>query len=340
MYNKRQSQPNLSLYFDLTASKYNSSHLLSEFLYSSANLMQLLNDNILRKAANIGINVDATVSHLQTLLQVLEYTSVLTEYSANRFASDFGRWIIIGCFQVAKAVIKLILLLKYKQGLTSTNPVLPLDRRTDLICLQRNHNRNNTNPKHVAEEEEERESNESSESTVKLKRSGRVMRTIDQAPSRGQRTWMLPNVDPRFRQLLEKNRKDAPPSHLTDSHILAEILHITRPVVHLTSVAIFGPVAWTPYLLSLGMDLTSLKLLHEPHDKIWNLKERVELGQRSFALLLYLLRSPFYDRYTKERILRILSSMANKIPLFGRLIQPMVTYLPEWQKTYFYVWGS
>lgn len=326
-----------------TASKYNSSHILSEFLYSSANLMQLLNDNLLRKAAKIGINIDATVTHLQTLLQVLEYTSVLMEYSTNRFASDVGRWIIIGCFQVAKAVIRLILLLKYKQGLTTGNPILPLDRRADLISLQ------NNNPTaaniHEGRQEDEDHVDEgiegdSSDPTVKLKRSGRVMRTLDKAPSRGQRNWLLPNVDPRFRQLLEKNRKDAPPTALTDHHVIAEILHITRPVVHLAFMGIFGTAAWTPYVVSLGMDLGSLKLLHEPHDKIWNLKERIELGQRSFALILYLLRSPFFDRYTKERILRILSGMANKIPLFGRLIQPMVTYLPEWQRTYFYVWGA
>lgn len=304
--------------------------------------MQLLNDNLLRRSLKLGINVNVTISYLQTLLQVLEYTSVLTEYSANRFASDFGRWIIIGCFQVAKAAIKLILLLKYKQGLTSANPILPLDRRVDLIALQRkNLSRNNSVQEDVDEEEEEQESSDSNpDSTVTLKRSGRVMRTIDNAPSRGKRTWLPPNIDPRIKQLMEKNRKDAPPTPLTDHQVLAEVLHILRPVAHLTTVGILGPTAWTPFVLSLGMDLTSLKLLHEPHDKIWNLKERVELGQRSFALLLYLLRSPFYDRYTKERILQVLSSMANTIPLIGRLIQPMVTYLPEWQKTYFYVWGS
>lgn len=301
----------------------------------------------MRKAADLQINANSVVIHLQTLLQVLEYTSVLTEYTANRFASDFGKWIIIGCFQIAKAVIKLILLLKFNQGLQTSSPVIPLDRRLDLICLQRNHNRTSSNSQHLqksADEEADDESPGPSSSgntaTVTLKRSGRVMRTIDKAPLRNQRTWMLPNSDPRFQQLLDRNRKDAPPTPLTEHQVWAEILHITRPVAHMASIGIFGPASWPPYLISLGMDLTSLKLLHEPHDKIWNMKESIELGQRSFALLLYLLRSPFYDRYTKERILRLLSSAANTIPIFGRLIRPMVSYLPEWQKTYFYVWGS
>lgn len=271
-------------------------------------------------------------------------------------------------------MIKLVLLLKYRQGLQRSNPVLPLDRRGDLICLQRNHNANLNNNQHQlnaaagiasgsvasgnpsntnttdgesiigtdgsSSAASTAASSCNNDSTVRLKRSGRMMRTLDQAPSRGQRTWMLPSTDTRFRQLLDRNKKDAPPSVLNDQQTIGEILHILRPVAHLGAMGIFGSTAWIPYFVSLGMDLSSLKLLHEPHDKIWTLSESIELGQRSFALLLYILRSPFYDRYTKERILKTLSLLADNIPLLGRLIRPMVDYLPEWQKTYFYVWGA
>lgn len=192
-------------------------------------------------------------------------------------------------------------------------------------------------------------SDQQEDSTITLKRSGRVMRTLESAPNRSQRTWSLPGVtdgrtdsrtDPRMKQLLDRTRKDAPPSDLSEIQLVGELIHILRPLGHLVSMGLFGPTAWSPYLVSLGMDVTSLKLLHEPRDKIWNLAESIELGQRSFALLLYLLRSPFYDRYTKERILRFLYFCSEKIPIFGRLIRPMVDYLPEWQKTYFYVWGG
>ena len=324
----------------LPASKYNKTHILSEFLYSSSNLLQLLNDSLLRKSANLKIDVPAAVEHLQTLLQVLEYTSVLAEFGANTFASKFGKWILIGSFQVAKAVIKLLLLLKFKQGLQLTNPVLPLDRRVDLLSLYKGRDNRDSQPQQEPAPGPESPDSGNSDSVVTLKRSGRVMRTLDQAPARDQRTWMLPNGDPRFKQLLQRTRKDAPPSPLSEHQTLGEVLHILRPVAHLSSMAVFGSMAWTPFFVSLGMDLTSLKLLHEPHDKMWNMSESIELGQRSFALLLYVLRSPLYDRHTKERIIRLLSGMSNRIPLFGRLISPMVSYLPEWQQTYFYVWGS
>lgn len=306
--------------------------------------MQLLNDCLLRKSANVKVDVPAAVEHLKTLLQVLEYTSVLAEFGANNFASQFGKWILIGSFQVAKAVVKLLLLLKYRQGLQMTNPLLPLDRRLDLPSLYKMSDNRGSQPQAEAatSSTSETESPDSgiSDSIVTLKSSGRVMRTLDKAPARDQRTWLLPDGDPRFRHLLERTRKDAPPSPLTDHQTFGEVLHILRPVAHLSCLGLFGSMAWTPFFVSLGMDLTSLKLLHEPHDKMWNMSESIELGQRSFALLLYVLRSPLYDRYTKEKIIRILSTMSNRIPLFGRLITPLVSYLPEWQKTYFYVWGS
>jgi peroxin-16 len=294
----------------------------------------------------VRIDVPAAVEHLQTLLQVLEYTSVLAEFGANAFASKFGKWILIGCFQVAKAVIKLLLLLKFKQGLQLTNPVLPLDRRVDLISMYNKKSESSSRSSDAQEANSAEPQANGSEagdgdSVVTLKRSGRVMRTLDQAPARDQRTWLLPNGDTRFKQLLQRTRKDAPPSPLTEHQTVAEVLHILKPVAHLGSMAVFGSMAWTPFFVSLGMDLASLKLLHEPHDKMWNMNESIELGQRSFALLLYVLRSPLYDRYTKEKILRILSTLSNRIPILGRLmISPMVSYLPEWQKTYFYVWGS
>ena len=176
-------------------------------------------------------------------------------------------------------------------------------------------------------------------STFTLKRSGRVLRTIDNAPPRTQRTWMSPDETFTMKQMLEKQKRNAPPSPLDDLQVIGEVLHIIRPVAHLTAVAGFGTAAWTPYLVALGLDAVSLKLLSDPPNKHWNVMERIELGQRSFALLLYLLRSPFYDRYTKEKILKTLRFCSDHIPLFGRLISPLVNYLPEWQRTYFYVWG-
>ena len=263
---------------------------------------------------------------------------MFAELTSRQFATELGRWIILSLLQATKAIVKLILLLKYKQGIQLSTPILPLDRRNEL--KGRSAGAQSTNQSNGPFEPVASTSSDTSSEAVKLKRSGRVMRSLDTAPSRDMRTWFPPGADARIRQFIDSRRKDSPPSHLTQNQVYGEILHILRPITHLSTLAIMGPSSWAPYIIALSMDLSSLKLLQEPHDHIWNLNENVELGQRTFSLLLYLLRSPFYDRYTKERIIRILSTMADRIPLIGRLMRPLISYLPEWQQTYFYVWGT
>lgn len=228
------------------------------------------------------------------------------------------------------------MLLKYKQGIQKQQAIVPLDRHRDLPkCTP-----NGVVPQVVEPQPSTSSADGSLESSVfRLKRSGRVIRTIDNAPPRTQRTWLSPSENFTIRELMEKQKRNAPPTLLDEHQLIGEILHIIRPVVHLTGLVTFGTSSWAPYLVSFGLDLTSLKLLSDPPNKQWNVNERIELGQRSFAILLYLLRSPFYDRFTKEKVLNILRFLSEHIPLFGRLVRPLIDYLPEWQRTYFYVWG-
>lgn len=60
--------------------------------------------------------------------------------------------------------------------------------------------------------------------------------------------------------MINRSKANAPPTELDDNQVLAEVLHIIRPVAHLGAMAAFGQMAWTPYLLSLGLDVTSLKV--------------------------------------------------------------------------------
>ncbi|RWS03679.1 peroxisomal membrane protein PEX16-like protein [Dinothrombium tinctorium] len=313
----------------LMSGRVDNSHIVSELIYSASNLLQLLNDYILRKAAGIEFTLNSTpeVEHLQIFLTVVEYIQVFSEFLAKRFSGEFGKWITIAIIQTTKAVIKLVLLFKYDRGIQCQLPIIPLERRTDLPL-----SKNCATPKCSSKDEVDEVNNSS---TLKLKRSGRVMRSLETAPPRSKRTWMLP-IDPK-RDLVERQRKNAPPTPLNDVQKMGELLHIVRPVAHVFAMGGFGEQAWTPYLLSLGMDVASLHLLTSTN-KPWNSKEKIEIGQRSIALLFYLLRSPFFDKYTKIKLLKILRLLADNIPLFGRLIRPFINYLPEWQKTYFYVW--
>ncbi|XP_054154210.1 peroxisomal membrane protein PEX16-like [Oppia nitens] len=320
----------------ITATKLNNSHIVSELLYSCSSLLSLLNDTILRKSYNIKINANSVVENLELVLTFIEYIQVFSEFTAYRVYGLVGKWVIVSVIQITKVIIRLILLLKYNQGLQRHQLIPALDRSRDLSLAADSP----PNGLHSASSSASVTEDEDIESaTFKLKRTGRVLRTIESAPPRTQRTWLSPQDNFNIKRILEKQKRTALPSDLTDLQIIGEILHILKPVLHLTSLAGFGPKSWTPYLLSLGLDVTSLRLLSNPPNKMWNLNERIELTQRSFSLLLYLMRSPFYDNHTKERILIVLRFMVNHIPIFGRLIRPIIEYLPEWQKTYFYVWS-
>jgi peroxin-16 len=70
-----------------------------------------------------------------------------------------------------------------------------------------------------------------------------------------------------------------------------------------------------------------------------NVEEREEMKRRTLLMLLYLLRSPFYDRYSKEKLLFALGILANKVPVVRLVVRPILEYLPIWQQIYFYVWA-
>lgn len=58
-----------------------------------------------------------------------------------------------------------------------------------------------------------------------------------------------------------------------------------------------GTQSWKPWLLSGLLELSSFALLSEA--KLHNGYERAEMRRRAFLLLYYLLRSPFYDKYSR-----------------------------------------
>ncbi|XP_034385662.1 peroxisomal biogenesis factor 16 isoform X2 [Cyclopterus lumpus] len=118
---------------------------------------------------------------------------------------------------------------------------------------------------------------------------------------------------------------------------LAESVFISRPLVHLFCLGLCGKQSWTPWLVSGALELSSFAVLSD--GRFLNQWERAEMRRRSFLLLYYLLRSPFYDKYSEEKILFLLRLLADHVPGIGLVARPLMDYLPTWQKIYFYNWG-
>jgi len=110
-----------------------------------------------------------------------------------------------------------------------------------------------------------------------------------------------------------------------------------KPLAHLGTLAVWGTKSWKPWLLSFAMDVSSLQL-HGPPNQLKR-EEKAELTRRTYAMLFYLLRSPFYDRFTKARIINTLLFLSSKIPVFGRIFEACALAIPEWQQTYSYIWS-
>uniref|UniRef100_A0A669PKN8 Peroxisomal membrane protein PEX16 n=1 Tax=Phasianus colchicus TaxID=9054 RepID=A0A669PKN8_PHACC len=230
-----------------------------------------------------------------------------------RVWGEMGRWTIIVLIQLAKAILRLLLLLWYKAGIQTSPPIVPLNR-----------------------EQQQSLHSEGELSTYVGRRSSRVVRSLQNTPSLQSRHWGSPQQreETQSRRAEEMNQ---PPTPLGLQETIAESIYLTRPLLHLLSLGVWGQRSWKPWLLSAVLDISSLSLLSDLKDL--NRRERAELRRRTILLLYYLLRSPFYDRYSEARILFLLRLLADYVPGLGFVTRPLMDYLPAWQKIYFYNWG-
>ncbi|XP_042231450.1 peroxisomal membrane protein PEX16-like isoform X2 [Homarus americanus] len=252
---------------------------------------------------------------LKMLLTVMEYVEVLVEVAAVQLWGEMGRWAVVTIIQLAKCIGRFILLLRYKTSIVSSPPVKPLDRRAAIKTKQ------------------ERllcSTPGSSPEVIRLPHSGRVMRTLAGAPPIHQRSFTPP-------QPLNNNENEAAKLKIMSTkHLTAEAMHILRPICHLSSLYLFGQQSWAPWILSLGMDVTSLKLYNE---SLLTAAEKTELAVRRINLLYYLVRSPAFHSVTHRRIQYFLTTVGNRIPFARTICQPLLDYIPEWQKIYAYTWS-
>nr|XP_046197985.1 peroxisomal membrane protein PEX16-like [Oncorhynchus gorbuscha] len=165
-------------------------------------------------------------------------------------------------------------------------------------------------------------------------RSGRVMRPLGNAPSVQTRLWAAPSREKRC--AVEEDLTSSPTA-LGVQETIAESMYIGRPLVHLLCLGMCGRGSWKPWLVSGAMEMTSFGLLSDT--KSLNRRERAEVRRRAFLLLYYLLRSPFYNRFSETKILFLLRFLADNVPGVGLVARPLMDYLPVWQKIYFYNWG-
>ena len=295
-----------------TAGHFHNSTFVSELIYSASNLIVLFNDLLMCSGRRLYSKFPQFESKIKIWLTVVEYTETLLEISAKRLWGQTGRWFIITAIQIFKAVLRLLLVHAYKERLVRNPPIQPLNREK------------------LSESDDEK-----LKEGFTLKRSGTVVRSVRGTGSVQMRTW-----EPLASTANDNVNLNNSPASVKKLK-LAESLYIVKPLLHLGYVSLSGEKQWPPWLLSLAVDLLSMKLFNSEAKTVsFSKEEEKELFTRRLALLLYILKSPFYDKYSCSGIYAALTALSNNVPLARLIAEPIKKYLPHWQNTYFYMWSS
>lgn len=303
----------VKLFSYFSAGRFNNSTLASEFIYSMPNLFILVNDLLMSSGKYINLKVPKLQLKIKVWLTVLEYTEALFEVSAHRFWGKSGKWLMITFIQIFKAALRLFLIHIYKENVVKSPSIAPLNRdKMSELC-----------EKDIPMKE-----------GFQLKRSGIVVRSIKASRSVRTRVWApIPSMR-------DENQNVNDPLISKKMLKFAETLYIIKPLIHLGCLSTTGRMKWQPWFLSFIIDLSSLQLfMHYGKTVALNKEEWDEIDQRKLSLLLYILRSPFYDKYSRTRIIALLKSFSAKVPLVRLLTEPIEKYLPHWQRMYFYMWS-
>lgn len=88
------------------------------------------------------------------------------------------------------------------------------------------------------------------------------------------------------------------------------------------------------------MFVYSLKIFTRYASKaLFSKEEEEELVRRRLSLLLYILRSPFYDKYSRVKINALLDALSTSVPFANLLTNVVKKNLPYMQSMYFYMWS-
>ncbi|XP_078178150.1 shrunken seed protein (SSE1) isoform X2 [Carex rostrata] len=131
-------------------------------------------------------------------------------------------------------------------------------------------------------------------------------------------------------------------------YLIGEVIHVLRPVIYVLFIRKFGIKSWTPWLVSLAVELTGITLVSHATSRdskrggrSYQLSdsEKDELKRRKNILALYILRDPFFTRYTRSRLEKV-DQVLSPVPIVGFFTSKLVELLIGIQTRYTYTAGS
>lgn len=311
------------------AGKFSESQIFTEALLSFSNLLVIGNDQIIRREVTKHEHpnpINSEEHKLKLFLTVLENVEVLIELTSKKILGDKKKFIVIFLIQAVKCIGRLVLIVKYKNRISNTPAIEHLDRKNIFKQLRQS---TATSGGEASGSEEVRNSSV----TLKLKRSGKIIRKVSQTPPLYSRSFKPPQEEP---ELEATDRFGALNHHAIKN---AEIVYILKPMIHLGSVGLYGYNSWKSYFVSMFLDFYSIYQYYK-HRNFMTSDQKKELSRRCVSMLLYILRSPFYDKYSNDKIDSFMRAMAKNIPFMKFIVEPYRQYIPQYQSTYFYMFSN
>ncbi|KAK7292573.1 hypothetical protein RJT34_15424 [Clitoria ternatea] len=130
--------------------------------------------------------------------------------------------------------------------------------------------------------------------------------------------------------------------------LIGEVLFISRPLIYVLLIRKYGNRSWTPWFVSLAIDCIGNSILSLVTTSAAGVKnqmcdlsplEKDEVKRRKLLFVLYLMRDPFFTKYTRQR-LESTEKVLEPIPVIGFLTAKLVELVIGAQTRYTYMSGS
>lgn len=130
--------------------------------------------------------------------------------------------------------------------------------------------------------------------------------------------------------------------------LAGEMLFITRPLIYVLFIRKYGIRSWIPWLLSLTVDFVGMGILSKVTESSslrkeqqfhLSISEKNEVKRRKMLLALYLMRDPFFSKYTRQK-LESTRNVLEPVPIIGFLSEKIVDLITGAQTRYTYMSGS
>ncbi|KAI9110156.1 hypothetical protein K1719_019197 [Acacia pycnantha] len=130
--------------------------------------------------------------------------------------------------------------------------------------------------------------------------------------------------------------------------LIGEVLFIARPLIYVLCIRKYGIRSWTPWFLSLSIDCMSTSILSlvttsviggKEHAIHLSASEKDEVRRRKLLFALYLVRDPFFSKYTRLKLERT-EKILEPVPIIGFLTAKAIELMIGAQTRYTYTSGS